>query len=253
MAARSVSRVLFASSSVVVFLSLLMLWQQFGFDCVRGWSLSLQGVFWLAVFVVAGVFTWKAMRAVRTFAETAGRDGLVVYTGYAHLVCACVPAVLVLFVSPQGWEIGYRVILALSLFVCGWQAARYNRGLQILRSLAVQIAFPVLFVFLSMFAAVHVSSEENRHEEEIQGYKDRGDMAGLRAYLARKEECEMRAARCGVACYSSLMGVFGLVSMRFLNSGIRGLLPERAAMSGLSFAASLLWMAAALVLAVLVF
>lgn len=230
-AARRSLHILFALSSAAALLSLLELWQWFWHTRVRSWDISLQGITLLALLVVLGVFTWKAMRAVRTFAETAGRSGLVIYSGYVHLAIACVPAVLALFVSEKGWEAGYTALMLAAIAVCAFQAVRYNSSLQILRSLVVQLAFPPLFVFLAMFAAVHVSSEENREEEEIQAYKDRDDMAGLRAYFARKEELARSASQCGVACYASITGVFGLVSSRFLNRGIRALLPVRASQS----------------------
>ena len=161
-----------------------------------------------------------------------------VYSGYGHLAAACVPTAMVLFVSDEGWLLCYNAVLAMALIVCGWQAARYNRGLQVVRSLLVQIVFPFLFVFLGMFAAVHASSEENRQEEEVQGFKDRGDMAGLRAFLTQKEEVARKAARYGLDDYASVTGVFGFVMPRFLNDGLGRMLPAREVVDGVSLMAS---------------
>ena len=193
--ARIASRAVFAFSSALLVIALCDLWQWFWHAHIRTWHLSLQGLVLLTLMVSLGVVTWKAMRAAREFAETNGQNGLVVYSGYGHLAAACVPTAMVLFISDEGWLLGYNAVLAMALIVCGWQAARYNRGLQVVRSLLVQIVFPFLFVFLGMFAAVHASSEENRQEEEVQGFKDRGDMAGLRAFLTQKEEVARKAAR----------------------------------------------------------
>ena len=165
--ARVASRAVFAFSSALLVIALCDLWQWFWHAHIRTWHLSLQGLVLLTLMVSLGVVTWKAMRAAREFAETNGQNGLVVYSGYGHLAAACVPTAMVLFVSDEGWLLGYNAVLAMALIVCGWQAARYNRGLQVVRSLLVQIVFPFLFVFLGMFAAVHASSEENRQEEEV--------------------------------------------------------------------------------------
>ena len=160
--ARIASRAVFAFSSALLVIALCDLWQWFWHAHIRTWHLSLQGLVLLTLMVSLGVVTWKAMRAAREFAETNGQNGLVVYSGYGHLAAACVPTAMVLFISDEGWLLGYNAVLAMALIVCGWQAARYNRGLQVVRSLLVQIVFPFLFVFLGMFAAVHASSEENR-------------------------------------------------------------------------------------------
>ena len=159
--ARIASRAVFAFSSALLVIALCDLWQWFWHAHIRTWHLSLQGLVLLTLMVSLGVVTWKAMRAAREFAETNGQNGLVVYSGYGHLAAACVPTAMVLFISDEGWLLGYNAVLAMALIVCGWQAARYNRGLQVVRSLLVQIVFPFLFVFLGMFAAVHASSEEH--------------------------------------------------------------------------------------------
>lgn len=236
--ARIASRAVFAFSSALLVIALCDLWQWFWHAHIRTWHLSLQGLVLLTLMVSLGVVTWKAMRAAREFAETNGQNGLVVYSGYGHLAAACVPTAMVLFVSDEGWLLCYNAVLTMALIVCGWQAARYNRGLQVVRSLLVQIVFPFLFVFLGMFAAVHASSEENRQEEEVQGFKDRGDMAGLRAFLTQKEEVARKAARYGLDDYASVTGVFGFVMPRFLNDGLGRMLPAREVVDGVSLMAS---------------
>lgn len=145
--ARIASRAVFAFSSALLVIALCDLWQWFWHAHIRTWHLSLQGLVLLTLMVSFGVVTWKAMRAAREFAETNGQNGLVVYSGYGHLAAACVPTAMVLFVSDEGWLLCYNAVLAMALIVCGWQAARYNRGLQVVRSLLVQIVFPFLFVF----------------------------------------------------------------------------------------------------------
>ena len=129
--ARIASRAVFAFSSALLVIALCDLWQWFWHAHIRTWHLSLQGLVLLTLMVSFGVVTWKAMRAAREFAETNGQNGLVVYSGYGHLAAACVPTAMVLFVSDEGWLLCYNAVLAMALIVCGWQAARYNRGLQV--------------------------------------------------------------------------------------------------------------------------
>ena len=206
--ARIASRAVFAFSSALLVIALCDLWQWFWHAHIRTWHLSLQGLVLLTLLVSLGVVTWKAMRAAREFAETNGQNGLVVYSGYGHLAAACVPTAMVLFVSDEGWLLCYNAVLAMALIVCGWQAARYNRGLQVVRSL------------------------------QVQGFKDRGDMAGLRAFLTQKEEVARKAARYGLDDYASVTGVFGFVMPRFLNDGLGRMLPAREVVDGVSLMAS---------------